>query len=152
MSRIIIMGNEEELFPLATVINKNYCKGAADVVLYNDDNIGEKTSTDTLFLVGHASAKGIGDYDFASLKKDFGDHLKGADVVYLSGCSTKDEAAQVLKGGFIPLTLASNIKAFTTKPVYGTPGALVLTAGDVLYVEVTVGSGYKATDIFVPAK
>lgn len=152
MNRIIIMGNEPELIPLAGTINKVYCKAQADVLMYNDSNIGQKTSSENLFLIGHASAKGIGDYQFTDLVKFFGAHLKGASTaVYLSGCSTQSEAAQILKNGFIPATLAANVKDYTKKTVYGTPGVLVLTGGSVLSVEVPLSSGYKSTDIFIKA-
>ena len=151
MDRIIIMGNEPELLLLASIINKTYCNGKADIVMYNDDNIGQKTKSDNLFLVGHASNKVMGQYDFHDLKIHFRDHLNGASSIYLSGCSTKDEAALVLNDkGFIPMTLAKNVKKYTGKRVFGTPGALV-SYGDKLYVEVRVNSGYKASDIFVEA-
>ena len=151
MDRIIILGNEKELIRLADRINKNYCGDQADVVMYNDTEIGEKTSADNLFFIGHANALKIGDYDYKDLIKHFGAHLKGAKTIYLSGCSTKSEAVQILKGGFVALSLADNIKKYSGKVVYGTPGVLVLH-GDNLYVEVSLGSGYKSSDIFVPSK
>lgn len=151
MDRIIILGDEEELFPLAKCINEKYCNNQADVVMYNDINIGEKTNADKLFLIGHANAQQIGDYDYKDLTIHFGAQLKGAKTIYLSGCSTKSEAAQILKGGFVALSLADNIKKYSGKVVYGTPGVLVLD-GDNLYVEVTLVSGYKSNDIFILSK
>ena len=152
MNRIIILGNEEELIPLASTINEDYCNKQADVIMYNDQNIGTKTSSENLFLIGHASAKGIGDYPYTDLVKFFGDHLKGASkAVYLSGCSTQSEAAQILKNGFVPKTLAANVKQYTKKTVWGTPGVLVLINDSVLSVEVPLSSGYKTTDIFIQA-
>lgn len=151
MNRIIILGNEDELAALAQAINKTYCGGSADVVMYNDDQIGSKTSSQNLFLIGHANALGIGDYGFSELKRDFGSHLKGAVAVYLSGCSTQSEAAQILEDGFVPATLAKNVKEYTKGTVYGTPGVLVLTGGKTLSVEVPLSSGYSSTDIFVKA-
>lgn len=152
MNRIIILGNEDELAALAQAINKTYCGGNADVVMYNDDEIGSKTGSENLFLIGHANALGIGDYGFSELKTHFGSHLKGATVaVYLSGCSTQSEAAQILKDGFVPATLAKNVKEYTKGTVYGTPGVLVLTGGKTLSVEAPLSSGYSSTDIFVKA-
>ncbi len=153
--RIIIMGNEAELVPLASANMQKYSP-QADVIMYNDNNIGQKTASANLFLVGHASAKGIGDYDFSSLKTNFGDHLKGATTaVYLAGCSTADQAAQIFKDGFQAATLAANVKAYTGKTVYGTPGILTLTiianAIKILATIPTPSSGYKSTDIFVAA-
>jgi hypothetical protein len=152
MDRIIILGEEEELVDLANAINTNYCNGGADMSMYNDDKIAEKTVSDRLFLIGHAGPRGIGRYDFKDLTKEFGAHLKGAKTaVYLSGCSTLNEAKQIINSGFIPATLAKNVKEYTGHTVYGTPGVLVLTGRNALSVEVTVGSGYQPTDIFVPA-
>lgn len=154
-NRIIILGNEPELVRLANAINRTYCAGGADVIMYNDTNIAQKTSSDNLYLIGHANAQDIGDYDFPGLKKDFGDHLKGAKAVYLAGCSTSDEVAQILNGGFVPMSLAKNVKVYTNGAVYGTPGVLVLdrTAGDpgVLKTITSLASGYNANSIFVPA-
>jgi hypothetical protein len=150
-NRIIILGNEPELLPLAQAIDKTYNKGQAEVLMYNDENIGQKTSSDNLYLIGHADAKGIGDYAYSDLVIHFGAHLKGAaTAVYLSGCSTASEAAQILKSGFVPATLAANVKAYTGKTVYGTPGVLVLTlpAGQ---LSVVANLPYKATDIFIKA-
>ena len=152
MNRIIILGNEPELIDLANAINKTYCGNLADVVMYNDSNIGMKTVSENLFLIGHAGVQEIGDYGFTDLKSHFGAQLKGATVaVYLSGCSTQDQAAQILKDGFVPATLASNVKDYTQRTVYGTPGVLVLKGGTTLSVVAPLSSGYKSTDIFVKA-
>jgi len=148
---IIILGNEPELVPLATAINKVYAGGVAEVLMYNDPNIGQKTASGKLFLIGHADAKGIGDYDYNDLTVHFGAHLKGAaTAVYLSGCSTASEAAQILKNGFVPATLAANVKKYTGKTVLGTPGVLTLTIpGGALAVVANLP--YKSSDIFVAA-
>ncbi|WCT14412.1 hypothetical protein [Mucilaginibacter jinjuensis] len=147
--KIIILGNEEELIDLASEINKQYCAGNADVVMYNDQNIGQVSPVGKLFLIGHADALGIGDYGYAELVRDFGGHLKNAQAVYLAGCSTADEAAQILNNGFVPLNLAKNVKDYTNGVVFGTPGVLTLnlTTGQ-LSTAPALSSGYKSTDIF----
>lgn len=131
MPRIIILGNEPELLRLARAINNNNCGGQADVIMYNDAHIGEKTVTDDLFLIGHGSAQEIGEYDFKGLTTHFGQHMLSAtNSVYLAGCST-DNQQQLIQsqGTFYVLTIAANVKQWLrdnkkqTK-VYGAPGTL----------------------------
>lgn len=155
MDRIIILGEEPELLDLAQAIDRYYCDKKADVIMYNDMNVGEKTDSDNLYLVGHAGARVIGRYSFDDLMRYFGAHIQGARrAVFLAGCSTHAEADQILQQGFVALDLAKNVQTRTKAKVYGTPGVLIGTHhhdGMRLHVEVRAGSGYTANDIFVPA-
>jgi len=150
---IIIMSNiEDDLMALAQVIDDQRCNRGATVIQYN----GERpASYQNLYMLGHANALGIGDYGFAELKRDFAGHIlnAGGDI-YLVGCNTESENAQVLNNGFVAQTLAQNVYDNIVKPagktngVFGTPGLLRLK-GELLSI-VNPTPPYATTDLFVP--
>jgi hypothetical protein len=148
MDKIIVMDEENECWELANVIKNTFCNKQAIICLYNNVPL---EPVNNLYLVGHANALCIGDYNFSDLKTHFSNHLKKAKALYLAGCSTNDGAALLLNNGFVPTTLAKNIKSYlgTEIKVYGTPGVLVLDNNKELSVIAPLSSGCSQNDIFV---
>ncbi len=154
---IIILGNEPEIVRLAMSVNQRYCNNKGTILMYNDLDFHEHIGNySRVFLLGHADAQSIGDYDYSSLTKgEFRSLLANQSVnsIFLAGCSTADEAQQILKDGFVPLNLAQNLaKFYTGAQVYGTPGVLVRKAdGTLNVIQPSLAAGYPPGTIFVHA-
>jgi hypothetical protein len=126
---IVICGNEPELVKLAEKLNQLYCNGRAAVYLYNQIHNIALVQIDQLFLVGHANINTIGEYTAQEYcQGTWADILKRSQKIYLAGCSTINEAQQLVKKiGFYPSTIGKIIKDnYPEAEVLATPGTLVL--------------------------